>query len=111
MSKKEFVEFYFPGVSLAGQKEREVASRELDLTGMIPEHAISYRFFSKDTNGNKVDYSPYHFIGTEYSAEEFKIKYPQLKDDPELSNAKRVVKTVTGGFYPITDNDLVTSPV
>lgn len=109
MAKKEFVEFYFPGISLAGQKEKEVPSRELDLTGMIPEYTICYRFFSKDENGNNVDYSHYHFIGTEYSAEEFRTKYPQLKDDFELSKAQRVVRTMSGGFYPLTETDIVIS--
>lgn len=104
---RPFVEFYFPGVSVAGQNEREVVSRE---NVVIPEGAISYRFFDKDEAGNKIDFSSYLWVGTMYSFEEFKIKYPQLANDTELTKAQRIVKTRTGGFYPIADDDLVIAP-
>lgn len=109
--KKTFVEFYFPGTDLAGKCEREVSSRDVELITSIPENAISCRFFSKDENQNKFDFSPYYFFGTEYSAEEFKIKYPQMTTtaDPNLAVAKRIVKATTGGLYPLSDEDIVIS--
>lgn len=109
MAKKEFVEFYFPGISCAGQKEREISSRELDLSELIRNGAISYRFFSKNENNNNVNYSPYYYIGKEYSIEEFKVKYPQLATDSDLITAHRIVKTFTGGFYPLSEMDIVVS--
>lgn len=104
MVKKEFVEFYFPGVSVSGRNEREVVSRnEIN----IPRNAVSYRFFNKDEDGNNINYSSYYFVGTEYSIEEFGKKYPQLKDDPELAKAKRIVKVRTGSFYALSGTDIV----
>lgn len=111
---KPFVEFYFPGVSCNGQKENKVSllgqnEKKVNWTDhiTIPEGAIAYRFFDKDEAGNKVDYSSYLWVGTLYSADEFKLKYPQLASNPELAKAKRIVKTETGGFYPIADEDHV----
>lgn len=100
-----YVEFYFPGVSCVGRKEREVSSREVEMIGIIPKNAISCRFFSKDEKDNKVDFSSYYYFGKEYSLEEFKGKFPQLASD--FANAKRIVKTVTGGFYPLSKDDKV----
>ena len=57
--KKNYVEFYFPGTSLAGQNEREVSSREVESIKSIPSNAISCRFFSKDENENKVDFKDF----------------------------------------------------
>ena len=74
--KKNYVEFYFPGTNLAGQNEREISSREIEAIGSIPSNAISCRIFSKDENENKVDFSPYYYFGVEYTAQEFKTKYP-----------------------------------
>lgn len=105
---KHFVEFYFPGVSCAGQNEREVSSRDItEIGSLVPNYAISCRFFSKDEDKNKVDFSSYYFFGKEYSAQEFKTKYPQLADDSDLASAERIVKATTGGFYPLSDKDIV----
>lgn len=104
---KTYVEFYFPGISVSGSCEKEVSSRDVEELERIPEYAISLRFFSKDSNDNKVDYSPYYFLGKEYSAQEFKTKYPQLINCEELTNATRVVKSAVGDFYPLKDTDVV----
>jgi len=104
---KNYVEFYFPGICCAGKCEREVSSRNVEEIPKIPEHAISFRFFSKDANENKVDYSPYYFLGKEYSPEELKKKYPQLDISEDFSNAKRIVRTITGSFYLLKDEDIV----
>lgn len=106
---KTFVEFYFPGISCAGQNEREVSSRNVAEIGTIPNNAISCRFFSKDENQNKHDFSAYHFFGKEYKVQEFKEKYPQLAADPSLVSANRIVRTTNGNFYPLKDEDIVVS--
>lgn len=104
---KTYVEFYFPGISVSGRCEREVSSRNVEELERIPDYAVSLRFFNRDSSGNKVDYSPYHFLGKEYSAQEFKTKYPQLINCEELTNATRVVKSAVGDFYPLKDTDVV----
>lgn len=105
---KTFVEFYFPGLCRAGKCEREVTSRSIEeVTSLLPEYAISFRFFNKDENREKVNYSVYHFLGTEYSAQEFKEKYPQLSSCEHLRRAARVVKSTRGDFYPLKDEDIV----
>lgn len=109
---KDYVEFYFPGVSCAGQKEKEVSSREVEaIREKIEPGAISFRFFSKESkeSKNKTNYSAYYYLGTEYSIEEFKTKYPQLASDSDFAVAKRIIKAVTGGFYPLSDEDIVVS--
>ena len=102
-----YVEFYFPGISVSGSCEKEVSSRNVEELERIPEYAVSLRFFNKDNAGNKVDYSPYYFLGKEYSAQEFKAKYPQLINCEELTGATRVVKSAVGDFYPLKDTDVV----
>lgn len=104
---KTYVEFYFPGISVSGKCEREVSSRNVGELERIPEYAVSLRFFDKDEAENKVNYSPYYFLGKEYSAQEFKVKYPQLISCEELTNAARVVKSAVGDFYPLKDTDIV----
>lgn len=105
-----FVEQYFPGISCAGKKEIKVSSREVAaIIGEIKPDAISFRFFSKESKDskNKTDYSAYHYLGKEYSVEEFKKKYPQLADDPDLISANRIVRARTGMFYPLSEEDIV----
>ena len=104
---RTYVEFYFPGLSVNGQNEKEVSSRNIEELERIPKYAVSLRFFNKDEAENKVNYSPYYFLGKEYSAQEFKLKYPQLINCEELTNADRVVKSAAGDFYPLKDTDVV----
>ena len=104
---KTYVEFYFPGISVSGRCEKEVSSRNVKELERIPEYAVSLRFFDKDEAENKLNYSPYYFLGKEYSAQEFKVKYPQLINCEELSTAARVVKSAAGDFYPLKDTDVV----
>lgn len=101
---QKFIEFYFLGVSIEGRNERKYSEGDaID----APDYAISYRIFEKDSCGNKINFSSYHFLGTEYTAEEFKKKFPQLASSEDLKNANRVVKTILGNFYPLAENDVV----
>lgn len=104
------VEFYFQGTNLAGQNEREVENRQVDaILDKIPPLAHSFRFFEKDDAQIKSNFSDYHYVGTEYSNSEFKTKYPQLASEPDFINSSRIVKTITGGFYPVKETDIVVS--
>lgn len=105
---QNYVEFYFPGMSCLGQNERKVDSRNVAAIGSIPQNAIKFRFFEKESEDSeeKLNYSAYHYVGTEYSFEEFQQKYPQLAGD--YKDAKRIVKTsTTGGFYKLDEEDIV----
>lgn len=106
---KQFVEFYFPGIDCGGRRELQVSSRNVELIKSIPTYALSCRFFTKDSEENKISFSPRYWFGKEYSNEEFKLKFPQLKNEPDLSSASRIVKTRTGGFYPLGKTDIVVS--
>lgn len=105
----QFVEFYFPGLDCGGRKESEVTSRNVEALKSIPTYAHSCRFFSKGVDDNKINFSPRFWFGKEYSKEEFKLKFPQLKNETDLSSASRVVRTRTGGFYPLSETDIVIS--
>lgn len=104
---KTFVEFYFPGVSCSGCCEKEVSSRDADVITSIPNNAISFRFFNKNDAGEKVNYSQYFYIGTEYSIQDFKLKYPQLAGDFDASSVHCILKSVTGAFYALSEKDVV----
>lgn len=106
---KQFLEFYFPGINCGGRKEREFSSRNIEVVKSIPTYALSCRFFEKDKEGNKINYSPRYWFGKEYSNEEFKLKFPQLINETYLLSASRIVKTRTGGFYPLAKTDIVIS--
>ena len=75
--------------------------------GKVPEYAISFRFFSKNSSGNKIDYSPYYFFGKEYSSEEFKKKYPQLAKCDFVENSDRIVSSSIAGFHALSKEDIV----
>ena len=98
-----YVEFYFPGVSLAGSCEREVPSRDVSNVKSYPDYAYAYRFFDKDEAGNKVNFSNYHYIGEEYSEERYKLAFPQCND----LDCNRIVRLVTGGFLALQEDDVV----
>ena len=105
---KTFVEFYFPGVSCSGGCEKQVFSkRSIHEIGPIPTNAISYRFFDKNDAGEKVNYSEYFYIGKEYSFQDFKLKYPQLAGDFDEVSVHRILKSVTGAFYALSEKDIV----
>lgn len=104
---KQFVEFYFPGIDVAGKEEREVAKREPALVEYIPQYAFAFRFFEKEEDGKKVNFSGYFYRGTEYSIEEFAKKFPVYATDVESDNCNKVVKLITGGFRPLHENDIV----
>lgn len=104
---KQYVEFYFPGLSVAGLNEKEVASRDVELIKPFPQYAFSFRFFEKNSNGNKVNYSNYYYIGEEYSIEDYKRKC--IHQEVFDQNCKNVVKLITGGFRPLLEGDMVIS--
>lgn len=95
------VNFFFPGTSVAPQNERDVDSRDSSfIVSIMPQYAHSYCFSDDKTR---------YWVGKEYSNEDFSIKYPHLKNEEDLVNAKRIVKARTGGFYPLAETDVVIS--
>ena len=98
-----YVEFYFPGISLEGRKEREVFDRDTKYVLDFPDYSYAFRFFDKDASGNKTNFSNYYYIGKEYTKEQYETAYPQ----GENFNSSRVVSLVTGGFLPLKDDDVV----
>lgn len=106
---KTFVEFYFNCLDLSGKNEREVSSRDASSLTNIPQFATSFRFFEKDSTGKKINFSSFYFLGTKYSIEDFKKKFPQLASDPDLMAAENIVGLNIGGFRPLNDGDIVIS--
>lgn len=109
---KNFVEFYFPGFDLTGKKEFEIASQDIEsVKDKIPDKAISFRFFSKNSDGNKINFSGFHFIGNQFSKDDFSLKFPQLaallETDSAYIHAKAVVRSRSGFFYPVNAEDTV----
>lgn len=105
---KTFIEFYFPGICLGGKCEREVKSRDIEeVVFKLPQYAISFRFFNKDSTNKKINYSPYYFVGVDYSHQDFIQKYPQLYNCEDLQKAERVIKTNNNSFYPLKSEDIV----
>ena len=108
---KSFLEFNFPGMDLGGKCEREVSSRDLETVVSLANSqkgSIYCRFFDKNDE-NKENYSHRYWFGREYSCEEFKAKFPQLKDKDDFAKASRIVQARTGGFYPLSETDVVVS--
>lgn len=98
-----YVEFYFPGLSVEGSCEREVSKRDSEEVKNYPNYAIAYRFFDKDSSGEKVNFSNYYYIGEEYTKERYERSFPQ----GDKFDCSRIVKLITGSFRPINDNDVV----
>lgn len=107
---QNFVEFYFHGISVAGQNQREVKSRDPKDVGNIPAHAYAFRFYeSSSANGPKHNFSPYYYIGEELSIE--KMKKSVMPPIPlDLEKCKRVVQLSTGSFRAMNEDDIIISP-
>lgn len=107
---QNFVEFYFHGISVAGQNKREVKSRNPKDLGSIPAHAYAFRFYeSNSVDGPKINISPYHYIGEELSVE--KMKKSVVPVVPlDLEKCKRLVQLSSGGFRSMNEDDIVVSP-
>ena len=98
-----YVEFYFPGLSLEGSNEREVKSRSPEQVTSYPAYAYAYRFFDKHSDGKKVNFSNFYYIGEEYTKERYIKAFPQGED----FEASRIVKLITGSFRPLKEDDVV----
>ena len=104
---EKYVEFYFPGRLIIGENERKVTDCNTDsVKHNLPNYAIAFCFFEKDNNGNKVNFSNRYWIGHELLVRDLKVKYPQINVE-EFAGYEKVVKTSTGGFYPLAETDVV----
>lgn len=104
-----YVEFYFPGISSAGMNEKEVSSREIGAIGKVPIYANSCRFFEKDENGKKINFSNFYFFGEEFSSEEFIKKFPQLVGTMfQGKTFDRIARTRNDSFFIMSNGDIVT---
>lgn len=101
--KKKYVEFYFPGLSVAGSCEKEVSERNPELV-TPPQYAFAFRFFEKTQDGQKVNFSGYYYLGKEYTIEDYLKK---IINPENMGKCTRVVKLITGGFRPLKDDDIV----
>lgn len=103
---EKYVEFYFPGRLIIGENERKVDDFNANLVKHnLPNYAIAFRFYEKDDSGNKVNFSNRYWIGNELSVKDLKVKYPQI-DVEEFAGYEKVVKTSTGGFYPLKELEI-----
>ncbi|MBP3256008.1 MAG: hypothetical protein J6M60_05925 [Clostridia bacterium] len=100
---KQYVEFYFPGISLMGSNEKEVKLRDVEEAKPFPMYSNAFRFFEKDEAGNKINFSNFYYIGKEYSKQQYLLAYPQGED----IDSNRIIKLVTGGFKALNENDIV----
>lgn len=104
---EKYVEFYFPGRLIVGENERKVDNFNANsVKSNLPDYAIAFCFFEKDDAGNKVNFSNRYWIGKELSVKDLKVKYPQV-DAEEFAGYEKIVKTLTGGFYPLNKTDVV----
>lgn len=104
---EKYVEFYFPGRLIVGENEKKVDDFNANsVKSNLPNYAIAFCFFEKDNAGNKVNFSNRYWIGNELSVKDLKVKYPQV-DANEFAGCEKVVKTLTGVFYPLNQTDVV----
>lgn len=103
---EKYVEFYFPGVSVSGSCERKVKNEDISAITNIPKYALFFRFFDQSDDGSKLNFSKRYWLGKKFSIEELKIKYPQVSIS-QFVGCQNVVKSSTGGFYPLEDLDAV----
>ena len=104
MENAHFVEFYRSPNSEEIVSEREIKSRDISLIE-VHEYPYSFRFFKKDENGNKSNFSNRIWIGKELSLNETDCE----NSSSETSNSPRIIKTILGEEYEIGNDDIVFS--
>lgn len=84
----------------------------------IPEKAFAFRFFDctvinvegETFVGNKQNFSPFTYFGTEYTLNEVKTQFPDsiiLIENMEINGWNRVVKTRAGNWLSLEKDDMV----
>lgn len=104
---EKYVEFYFPGRVFVGSNEIKVSSFDVETAKIkAPTYAIAFDFFEKDSCGKKENVSKRYWIGSEFSIKDLKVKFPQV-NSKDFSEYERVVKTRTGAFYPVKNEEII----
>ena len=119
-TRKTFVEFYFPGLIFANNSIREVKDRNIKNL-KVPKNAFGFRFFDifqttvlldgkKHTlKSERLKISPmYYYGGRVMTLAEVKREMGNEKiliANMENNDIERVVKSNTGGYYPLRKGD------
>lgn len=112
-----YIEFSLPGFFFSEHEIHKVAERNPELI-KVPEDAFAYRFFDRNETvlngenlyGERQNYSPYTYFGTAYTLEEVQTLFPNEKSlisNMKYNNIKQVVKTRTGNWQPLKEEDIV----
>lgn len=90
-----------------GSNEIKVSSFDVETAKIkAPTYAIAFDFFEKDSCGKKENVSKRYWIGSEFSIKDLKVKFPQV-NSKDFSGYERVVKTRTGAFYPVKNEEII----
>lgn len=115
---KHYVEFYFPGSFVANVSQVEISDRLQSMD--IPDGCYGYRTFDLEViesndevlKGSPKNFSPFTYYGKEYSLEQIKFEFPDLKilhSNIENNGYKKAVLTRRGNWAPLDPNDVVIS--
>lgn len=82
-----FVEFVYPSAFIEEHSYEQVNSRDANSV-TIPYNAFAYRFFDRTfaeingevLRGEKRNFSPYTYLGVEYTLKELKEKFPHSNE-------------------------------
>ncbi len=118
--KKHYLEVFDALEPWKGKKiEIEVARRNFNISPPF-EGAIAYRYFDQreinilglTIKGVRTNVSSLTYWGKAYTLEELERTFPKKKNlilNMRENGWKRLVKTVYGGWYPLRNNERVSS--
>ena len=118
---KHFIEtvgmynFRFNGSLGASYEEKEVESRE---SNGIPDEVFGFRYFDreviivegKEIYGEKINISPWTYIGEIFTKEDIAKKFPEQKillENMEANNLDRMLHARFDNWIPLGDEDRV----
>ena len=119
---KQYVEILYPGSFLPEEETRPIESRNPEaVLRSLSKRAFGFRFFERQETkaldgevlgGVARGYSPYFYVGREFTTEEVVRLYPgdehrTLRFNLTDNHCKRAVLCRTGNWRPLNDGDVV----
>lgn len=108
---KHFIEIMYPSIFHATYSEEEIEERN-PKSVKLPDGAEGFRFFDKNEEEEKVNYTGWYYVGRKYTVEEVESMFSEEERGHLARNMRRngwtyIVKTCENSCYPFREDDKI----